>query len=220
LPYNPWVSRKQEARRTVEAQIDFSAQIKRLRREVLWTKLVSVLLVLLLSVFVLSERNKHHPQTVEATEFLLKDDAGNVIARLGKQGSDGTCLALTPRHSVADAELCSFEGDISRSSYLVLRDDDVSRVSLSAGFNSANGKLPVQPGLYIVRGNSGGRFLNLTLEADARLVIGHEASFVQSGNTTTGYGEYGETAAVSIPEGKAEIDLFDHRAKKVWTTQK
>jgi hypothetical protein len=213
------MSGQHEARGTVDAQTDFAAQIKRLRRDILWTKLVGGLLILLLSVLVLSERNKHL-QTVEATEFLLRDDTGNVVARLGKQDSGGICLALNPRHSVGGAELCSFEGTISSSSYLGLRENDGSRVSLSAGFNSTNGKFPVQPGLYILREDLGRKFLNLSLGNDARLAIGHEARIVQSQNVTTDYQQYGETAAVSIPEGKAEIDLFDHLEKKVWTTQK
>jgi hypothetical protein len=201
----------------VDDKFGLAVQIKTLHREIFWTRCVGAFLILFVAAFVLSGRGKH-PRTVEATEFLLKDDSGNVIGRLGKEGSGGVCLALTAKSSDAGAHLCSDDGSSQSSSYLVLYNGDgVSLVSLSAGYISRP-KFNIDSGVYIVRNDLGRKFLNLRLGQDTELAIGKEQVGYFSGGTL--FQSYERTAVFSIFEEKPTINLFDKSGRKVWSTDK
>lgn len=180
-------------------QLDLAAQIKKLRRDNLRTKWVGGLLMLLLSVLVFLGRTQH-PKTVEATQFLLKDSAGNIVARLGQMDFGGTCLTLTAKAHAADAELCVHDDDSSSLVLLDHRGD--SRVSLSPGFNTHEPLMRFPPGLYIGE-DLGKNYLNISLGTETRLVIGHGSN---------------ESVVISSPGDKPAISLFGGDGKKVWST--
>ncbi len=188
-----------DARRTVNEQVDLAAQFKKLHRDNLWTKWVGGLLILLLSVLVLLGRI-HHPKTVEATQFLLKDSAGNIVASLGQMEFGGTCLTLTAKAHAADAELCVHDDDSSSLSLLEHRGD--SRVLLSPGFQTYEPSMRFAPGLYIGE-DLGKNYLNISLGTETKLVIGHGSS---------------ESVFISSGGDKPAISLFGSDGKKAWST--
>jgi hypothetical protein len=201
-------------------QLDLAAQIRKLRMEMFLTRLVGGLLLIILAVFVLLGR-KQRLTTVEATEFVLKDDAGNVFGRLAKQGVGGACLTLMAKGSEASSRLCSEDGlGVGHSSYMILYDGDgISRVSLSTG-DASNSNTRIESGLYLVSSPLGRKFMNLNLGLNTELTIGREqiARFVEGSEYVQQ--SFERTAVISIPEEKPAIELFDKSGRKVSSTQR
>jgi hypothetical protein len=200
-------------------------QFAQFRRELLLTRLVGGALILVLFLLIpVTRQQPESTKTVESTEFILKDDTGHIIARLGKQDSGATCLVLTPAHSSSDARLCASEIGYRNSPYLLLRDNDDggSLLSLSAEGNSIDQSAVVKPGLYVERDDLGYKFFNLSLGKETKLVIGHDQVIRRAYESPMPQDDhiYSETATVSIPSNKAQIDLFGPSEKPVWTTQK
>jgi hypothetical protein len=183
----------------VNEQIELTAQVKELRRQNLKTRWIGGLLIAFLSVLVMFGQIRH-AKTVEATQFLLRDSKGIIIARLGQMDSGGTCLTLNAKAHAADAELCVHDDD---SSALVLLDNHGdSRVSLSPGFNLYEPLKRVPPGLYIGE-ELGKNYLNISLGAETKFVLGHGSN---------------ESVFISAPEDKPAINLIGSDGKKTWST--
>lgn len=188
--------------------------------EMFLTRLVGGLLLMVLAGLILLSR-KPRLTTIEATEFVLKDDAGNVFGKLAKQGVGGACLTLMAKGSKAGSSLCS-EDDlgVGHSSYMILYDGDgITRVSLSTG-DASNADTRIESGLYLVSNALGRKFMNLNLGLNTELTIGKEqiAHFVEGSE----YIEqpFDRTAVISIPEEKPAIELFNKFGRKVWSTQR
>ncbi|MGB2662936.1 MAG: hypothetical protein WAK48_02960 [Candidatus Acidiferrum sp.] len=205
-------------------QIDLAAQIRKLRMEILVTWWVGGLLIIILAAVLLSGRIKHL-NTIEATEFLLKDDAGRPIARLGRQAG-GTCLALIANNSLAEAKLCAFDGsNVNSSSYLLLNDaDGVSRASLSAGANTRESQHFVDSGLFILQKYLNEKFLNLSVGNNTELVIGDKAPYnLQIGVVGPFYVEPTSPVpkvTISVPNNEPVINVLDKLGHEVWSTKK
>ena len=140
------------------------------------------------------------PKTVEGTQFLLKDAAGNVVARLGQMNLGGTCLTLTSKGHAADAELCVHDDESSHLALLNHHGD--SRVSLSPGFTSYEPMIRFPAGLYIGE-ELGKNFVNLSLGAETKLIIGHASH---------------DSIVVSSSLEKPSINLFGRDGQTVWST--
>jgi len=74
----------------MDVQPDSISQVKKLRKDIFWTRCVLGLALLCLATLTVANWRRH-PQTVEANEFLLRGHSGNVAARLGQNGFGDTC---------------------------------------------------------------------------------------------------------------------------------
>jgi hypothetical protein len=128
------------------AQPEMASQIERLRSDIFWTR--CILGVAILCLAALNVANfRRHAETIEANEFVLKDRAGNVAARLGKDSLGDTCLTLTAREHAAVASMC-VEDDVGSSLDLYNRKPE-SRAVLTPGFHLSEPYMPVDPALII-----------------------------------------------------------------------
>jgi len=84
---------------------DLTAQVDKLRADIFWTKCIAGLLILsLFAVTVLGWTKRS--QVLEATQFVLKDEKGNILARLGPESFGSTCLTFTAKVHSNRSELC------------------------------------------------------------------------------------------------------------------
>jgi hypothetical protein len=174
---------------------DMADQISRLRTEIQRLRWVCIFAILFLFGLIFwSQRNR---TTVEAREFLLKDEAGNVVARMGKEAFSH-CLSFKAKSNSASASLCV--GDDDSSSLFLSDHQGTSRVSLSPGFNiyEPPGRFP--PGLYIGE-NDGANYINYTLGDETKMTIGHGSS---------------ESVVVSSSRAKSEIKIYGENGKTIW----
>lgn len=130
----------------MDHQPDLVATIERLRRDVFRTKCVAAVLFLCLAAGSIAAWERH-PKTVEANEFLLKDRAGNVVARLGEEAYGDSCLTLTAIHNVSVASLCVQNNEGAILDLHNLRTE--SRATLTPGFNLSEPMSRLQPALVI-----------------------------------------------------------------------
>jgi hypothetical protein len=68
-------------------------------------------------------------KTIEANEFLVRDRAGKIVARLGHDDFGDTCLTLTAQQSVSVANLCVQDNEGSSLDLHNLKSD--SRATLT-----------------------------------------------------------------------------------------
>jgi hypothetical protein len=125
---------------------DLATKIERLQQDVFRTKCVAVVLFLCLAAGSIATWERH-PKTTEANEFLLKDRAGNVVARLGQDGFGDTCLTLTANQNVSEASLCVQNDEGASLDLHNLRSE--SRATLTPGFNLYEPMSHIQPTLVI-----------------------------------------------------------------------
>jgi hypothetical protein len=85
---------------------------------------------------------------MEASEFLVRDRAGNVVARLGQSGFGDTCLTLTANQNVSVADLCVQNGEGASLDLHNLKSE--SRATLTPGFKMYEPMSHVQAALVIV----------------------------------------------------------------------
>jgi hypothetical protein len=130
----------------LDSQPDLVARIERLQRDVFRTKCVAVVLFLCLAAGSLANRERH-PKAAEANEFLLKDRAGNVVARLGQDGFGGTCLILSAKQNVSVASLCVQNDEGASLDLHNLKSE--SRATLTPGFNLYEPMSHSRPALVI-----------------------------------------------------------------------
>jgi hypothetical protein len=130
----------------LDSQPDLVARIERLQRDVFRTKCVAVVLFLCLAAGSIATWARH-PKTAEANEFLLKDRAGNVVARLGQDGFGDTCLILSAKQNVSVASLCVQNDEGASLDLHNLKSE--SRATLTPGFNLYEPMSHVRPALVI-----------------------------------------------------------------------
>jgi hypothetical protein len=178
---------------------EFSFRIEKLETENRRIKLILCFCVVVLGVFtafVLRERVRAK-DTLEAKEFLLKDQSGQTLARLSS-GSVGTCFEILGKTNQASAMLCA--GDESGSDLLLTTEHGTSRAFLSAGgrmYESVGES--ILPSLMIAQDGKGlvratvGTNQNLGLHADQN------------------------AAVTSISKTQPTINLLDNNGKILWT---
>jgi hypothetical protein len=158
---------------------DLSAEVQKLRRALFWTQCLGGLLILGLTTFIGVRRIRQalavetsQTKTVEANQFVLKDEAGNVIAKLGAQRIDGTCLTLSTKENSATAQLCV--GEDGSSGLLLSGKSGHSSISLSTGNNAAEQGLElgqVNTGLQIWKDN-GKNWVDLIVGCSYQCAVG------------------------------------------------
>lgn len=89
----------------METQPDLASQIQKLRIGLFWTRCMLAALLLCL-VVVSGAIWTRHPNTIEANQFIVRDRAGNVVARLGQESFGDTCLTLIANQNVSIASMC------------------------------------------------------------------------------------------------------------------
>lgn len=129
------------------------AKIERLQRDLFWTKVVSALIFLGLSLGIMANWPRY-PKKVIAEEFMLQDHAGNILAKLGQSGFGDTCLTLTAKQNVSVASLCV--QDEEGSSFDLHNVKSESRIMITPGFNMYEPKSRVLPALVM---SEGGRII-------------------------------------------------------------
>jgi len=178
---------------------DLAAQIDKLRRDIFWTKCIAGLLILCLVVVVIASRPRH-PRIVEATRLVLKDEAGNAVATLGKEGFGETCLTLSGK---AHAAVSSFCGADDGGSSLDLHDlQTESRVLLTPGFTGYEPLMNFPAGLLIEK-DADKHYVKLSLGDETKMVIGHGTK---------------DSIILSSPTSKPAISLFSEDGKPLWST--
>jgi len=188
---------------------DLSTEIEELRRAIYWTRCLGGLLILGLATMIAAGRIRHpiaveagQMKTVEANQFLLKDNAGNLVARLGAQRIDGTCLTLSAKENAA-AKLCV--GEDGSSSLVLSKKGGQSSVSLSTGNNAA------QQGMELAQVNTGLQIWKDGGKNSVDLVVGSDGiSFFM------GHGE-NPSVVISTSKDKSLIDLFGQGGRRVWS---
>lgn len=184
----------------MDKPLELATEVEKLRKDNMRIKVVGGLLASVLFVLLVAGRFQH-PKTVEGTQFLVKDSAGNVVARLGQMNLGVTCLTLTAKGHAADAELCVHDDESSHLALLNHHGD--SRVSLSPGFTSYEPMTRFPAGLYIGE-DLGKNFVNLSLGTETKLIIGHASQ---------------DSVVVSSASDKSSINLFGSHGKTVWSTR-
>ncbi|HTU35404.1 MAG TPA: hypothetical protein VMF66_16495 [Candidatus Acidoferrum sp.] len=130
----------------MEDQFELGREIDNLRRSIFRTKCGAGLLFICLGVGIFALWNRR-VGTVDANELVLRDKAGNVVARLGQDSYSDTCLTLTSNHDASVASLCVDEGG---GSVLDLHNlTEGSRAMLTPGFTIYEGTGKIRPGLMI-----------------------------------------------------------------------
>ena len=103
--------------------------------------------VLLLFVALSAATWTRHPDTVEANQFLIRDRAGNVVARLGHDNLGDTCLTLTAKQNVSIASMCVQDREGATLDLHNLKSE--SRATLTPGFYTSEPPVHVQPALVV-----------------------------------------------------------------------
>jgi hypothetical protein len=130
----------------LDSQPDLVVKIEKLSGDIFRTKCIAAVLFLCLVAGNVANW-KRHPRTLEANEFLLKDRAGNVVARLGQYNFGDTCLSLTANQNISVANLCVQNNEGSSLDLHNLKSE--SRVTLTPGFNLYEPPSHFEPALVI-----------------------------------------------------------------------
>lgn len=139
---------------------ELDKQVSKLKSDIRTLKwALAVVSLLLLALIICGRRSK---STLEAREFLLRDQAGNVVARLGLDGFEN-CLSLNSKSRSTAANLCVGEDE---STFLSLTE----HAGTIRAFLTPGGQL--SPMLYIGE-NDGAKYINLSLEPNPGMTIGH-----------------------------------------------
>jgi hypothetical protein len=188
------------ARCSLDSQLDLLAQIEKLRRDILWTRCSVAALFLCLAVATVANWTRHHARTVEANEFLLKDLAGNVVARLGQSDIDDTCLNLTAKQNVSIANLCVQDGEGASLDPFNVKSQ--SSATLTPGFYVYEPLHHFQPGLTITDAMRS-HFVDIKVGTETKLVMGHG---------------YKDSVSISSRAGEPKIVLFGVNQNPVWSS--
>jgi hypothetical protein len=160
----------------MESQLELLPQIEKLRRDLLWTKYIAAILFVLLAAASLASWTKRS-KTIEANEFLVKDRAGKIVARLGHNDFGDTCLTLTAQQSVSVANLCVQDSEGSSLDLHNLKSD--SRATLTPGFNTYEPAFHFQPALIINQAMNAD-FANINVGAESKFVMGQDSKNIVS----------------------------------------
>ena len=88
----------------MEIQADLASQIQKLHKDIFWTRCILGAALVCLATVIVANSWKH-PNTVEANQFLVRDRAGNVTARLGQDSFGDTCLTLVAEQNISIASM-------------------------------------------------------------------------------------------------------------------
>ena len=130
----------------MDVESELVSQVKALRKDIFWTRCVLSFALLCLAALTLANWSRH-PKTVEANEFLLRGQSGNIAARLGQEGLGDTCLTLMAKGKVAIASLCVQDGEGSSLDLHNLKSE--SRATLTPGFYTYEPLMQFRPALVI-----------------------------------------------------------------------
>ncbi len=183
----------------MDSQLDLLAQIKKLRRDILWMKCVAAAVFLCLAAVSVANWRRH-PATVEANEFLLKDHSGNVVARLGQYGFSDTCLTLTAKQNVSMANLCVQDSEGSSLDLHNVKSE--SRATLTPGFNSYEPLTRFQPAL-VISDAMNSHFVHIDVGAETKLIMGNDSK---------------DSVSISSRAGEPQIVLFGVNQKPIWSS--
>lgn len=178
-----------------------AVRIEKLSRDIFWTRCIAGAAALLCLALAVAANWRRHPETVEAREFLLKDRAGNIAARLGKDDFGDTCLTLSAKEQIAVASLCVQDNEGSSLDLHNLKSE--SRATLTPGFYVYEPLHRFQPALLINEALST-NFANLNVNAETELVMGHGSK---------------KSIRISSPAGMPTITLFEPNGNPVWSTR-
>jgi hypothetical protein len=160
----------------MESQLELLPQLETLRRDLLWTKYIAAILFILLAASSIASWTKR-TKTIEANEFLVRDRAGKIVARLGHDDFGDTCLTLTAQQSVSVANLCVQDSEGSSLDLHNLKSD--SRATLTPGFNAYEPTVHFQPALIINQAMNA-RFVDINVGAESKFVMGHDSKNIVS----------------------------------------
>ena len=130
----------------MDVQPDLISQVNKLRKDIFWTRCVLGLALLCLATRTVANWRRH-PRTVEANEFLLRGQSGNIAARLGQEGLGDTCLTLMAKGKIAVASLCVQDEEGSSLDLHNLKSE--SRATLTPGFYTYEPLMQIRPALVI-----------------------------------------------------------------------
>lgn len=131
----------------MENQSDLVTKMDKLQKEMFRVKCIALVLFFCL-VAVSLANSMRHPKIIEANQFLVRDETGNILARLGQSEFGDACLLLTAKQNVSAASLCV--QDAGGSLLDMHNTKDESRVTLTPGFTMHEPMLQAQPGLVII----------------------------------------------------------------------
>ena len=154
----------------------------------------SALLIFLILVLVLALWRIERKDLLQAKEFILKDESGEVVARLGHKNLE-TCLELTGKRQASAASLCV--GNDYGSSLLLTNQHGADRAFLSAGLRD------LYPGLVIAT-DDGKRLISASLGTETKLVVGQGT-------------EQNSLVVLTTPENKATLRIVGSTGKTLWT---
>jgi hypothetical protein len=163
------------------------------------TKLALVVLTLLFaSALTLNLVRTFGGGVSNASEFVMKDQLGNILAKLSSDGW-ATCLLVTGGAKGAHASLCA--GDDAGASLMLDNVRGESRAFLSTGTMLREGPGSLPPGLIITHAN-GRNVVTATVGEESRLIVGHVD---------------GENSVVlSSDKGKPSIRVSGDGQKPLW----
>jgi len=184
----------------LDIQLELASKIEHLRRQMFWTRCIAGATLLCLAVAA-TVNWKRHAAIVEANEFLLKDRAGNVAARLGQDNLGNTCLILSAKGHVAVASLCVQDEEGSSLDLHNVKSE--ARATLTPGFYLWEPHDRVRPAL-IINDSWGTNFAHLNVDREVRLAVGHDSK---------------GSIRISSPAGVPRIVLLDRDEKPVSSTR-
>jgi hypothetical protein len=184
----------------LDTQHDLTSRIETLRRDIFWTRCIAGAAFLCLAA-VSAATWVRHPKSLEANEFVVRDPAGNIVARLGQDNLGDTCLTLKAKENVAVASLCVQDKEGSSLDLHNLKSG--SRAMLTPGFYSYEPLFQFQPALVITeRMNT--NFADLNVGTETTLTMGHNSK---------------DSVKISSPAGEPRITLFGANESPVWSTR-
>jgi len=178
------------------------SRLERLEKENRRIKLALIFCLVLSTVFafVATMGYVRTKNTVDAKEFLLRDQSGQIVARFGSR-SVGTCLEVFGKTKNASATLCA--GDESGSGLALTTNHGESRAVLSAGgtmYESIGESMP--PSLIIAKNGEG--LVNMTVGTDQGLRLARQAG--------------ANSILMSVPSARPSISLLDKSGRTLWSS--
>ena len=190
---------------------DLSCEINKLQNDLRCTQfLVGILALAVLTTYAIGRWSKpplvhaSHTKAVEANEFLLKDEAGNTVGKLGTQKFWGTFLVLNAKEKDATAQLCAASD--GSSGLTLSKPGENSSISLTIGNHAA------EQGIELGQVSTG---LQIWGEPAK-----HSIGIYVSGDGTSLLIRKGDEPSISIStsEGKSNIKIYGPNGKATWST--
>jgi hypothetical protein len=141
----------------------------------------------------------HAKEVIQTQELLLKNQSGQIVARLGSRPS-GACLEILGKTKDASAMLCA--GDQTGADLVLTTHHGDSRVLVSAGgkmYETIHDEVP--PSLLIAQAGKG--LISLKIGTDRSLGIAQENEE--------------NSAAVSVLGQRPAVSLLDQNGKELWS---